>query len=140
MNKSTSKHRKGKHKSVSSIYLHKATFLIIKGVWIKSSSFSKISNSNLRRTLLRAFSGRSVVSYSIALLRAESFWNLSIFTDQHWADVGQGYLHTVLPVVLRLQWRICVPTVFNSGTVRELYLYRDLFWISSLPLQNDRLF
>ena len=26
------------------------------------------------------------------------FTFLSIFTDQHWADVWQGYLHTVLPV------------------------------------------
>ena len=31
------------------------------------------------------------------------FTFLSIFTDQHWADVWQGYLHTVLPVVLNLQ-------------------------------------
>ena len=54
---------------------------------------------------------------------------LSIFTDQHWADVWQGYLHTVLPVVLNLQWYICVSTIFNSGTVSELY--RTFFWISS---------
>ena len=62
MNKSTSKHRKGKQKSVwSSIYLHKLTFLIITGIWIKSSSFSKISNSNLRRTLWKVFLGKSVI-------------------------------------------------------------------------------
>lgn len=32
MNKSTSKHRKGKQKSVSSIDLHKPSFLIITGI------------------------------------------------------------------------------------------------------------
>ena len=57
---------------------------------------------------------------------------IHISINFHWSALSwrlARILHTVLPVVLNLQWYICVPTIFNSGTVSELY--RDLFWISS---------
>ena len=40
-------------------------FLMIRGISIQSSSISNISNSNLRRTLLKAFFGRFVIQLGI---------------------------------------------------------------------------